>query len=569
LRRDPEAVPTTTSAPAAPRERSTPAPAAAGPHASVLRLQRAAGNAVVQRTLVQRSAAGAASGISPEVEDGIHSARGGGRALDDGVRSQMEGALGADLSGVRVHTDSRADALSQALGARAFTTGRDVFFRQGEFSTATPGGKQLIAHELAHVVQQSGAPVQRSLSLGPVDDAFEREADGVAAAVAGGIEAGVEHGDGGGTVRMAPAADAGAAAARQEPGSAKRPATLREAIDAAAFPGRASVDVLHARAVARFEALTGFVSKARDQMRSLRWFFESFDSNYQAGYKRYSEAVAAGREEAQGQQDMVNLMFGIVAGTVAGVFLEVAIPASLIAGTISRAVYLGAAGNAISGSLGTWAGPKVAGTDLRPQDAFSPLLQELAGVRAIERLSEAVLDVVDPGAAKLGAVLVRSGDLRAEMRAARREWSDERMQKEWAELRKADEELQFADYHMEFAAEKLEKLRKHYDGLEVPSSRVLEQDMWLSWMSSLDEDDADVLDLDAIEDRLRSVGVIEWPTRSHLYEQDRGARLRVDFGDWTSSDDEALAVRRAKASMGAVLRRTGVVFGYRGRYSWD
>lgn len=216
MRTKPEAVPAVAD-PSAARERAPAAsPAAPGPHASVLRLQRAAGNAAVQRALVQRSAAGAASGITPEVEDAIHAARGGGQALDGGVRAQMEGAMGADFSGVRVHTDSRADALGQALGARAFTTGRDVFFRQGEYSPGSAGGRRLVAHELTHVVQQSGAPVQRSLTLGPADDAFEREADGVASAVADGLEAGVEQGDGGGTVRRAPAAAAPPAGQEQE-----------------------------------------------------------------------------------------------------------------------------------------------------------------------------------------------------------------------------------------------------------------------------------------------------------------------------------------------------------------
>jgi hypothetical protein len=567
VRADLDIVSTTTTAPA-PRERAAPAPAAAGPHASVLRLQRAAGNAVVQRTLVQRSAAGTAPGITPEVEDAIHAARGGGQALDGGVRAQMEGAMGADFSGVRVHTDARADALSRELGARAFTTGRDVFFRQGEYSPGSAGGRRLVAHELTHVVQQSGAPVQRSLTLGPADDAFEREADGVASAVADGLEAGVEHGDEGGTVRRAPAADAAAAGGAREPAPAKRPATLKEAFEAAAFPGRDSVELLHARAVSRFEALTGYVSKAREELGGLRRYFGSFNSNYELAYDRYSKVVGEAREEAQSQQDVANLLFGIAAGTVAGVFLEVAVPATVIAGTINRAVWLGAAGNAISGGLGTWAGPKIAGADLRPQDALSPTLQQLRAVQQLNELSEAVLDVVDPGAAKLGAVMVRSGAMLAEMRAARREWSDERMKKEWAELRRADAELDPVEWNLGWASEKLEELRKHYDGLPVPYAFKLEQDMWLAWMASLKEDDADVLDLDAIEDRLRSIGVLQ-SYRRDTRDMDREARVWVHFGDWTSSDDEAEAVRGAKSAMPELYRFYGVVFGTRRREPWD
>src|SRR5215469_6750101 len=69
----------------------------------------------------------------------------------------MELSLGADFSEVRVHSDALADRLSSSLSARAFTTGRDIFFRRGEYSPGLAGGQRLLAHELVHVVQQ-GAP---------------------------------------------------------------------------------------------------------------------------------------------------------------------------------------------------------------------------------------------------------------------------------------------------------------------------------------------------------------------------------------------------------------------------
>jgi hypothetical protein len=53
-----------------------------------------------------------------------------------------------------VHTDARSDALNRALEARAFTTGQDIFFRSGEYDPGSAAGQALLAHELAHVVQQ-------------------------------------------------------------------------------------------------------------------------------------------------------------------------------------------------------------------------------------------------------------------------------------------------------------------------------------------------------------------------------------------------------------------------------
>jgi len=105
---------------------------------------------------IQRFATAPTAGIAvpPQVEAGIAAARGGGHRLPAGVRSQMERAMGADFGGVRLHSDNRADALNQAVHARAFTTGRDIFFRQGEYQPGSEVGRGLLAHELAHVVQQ-------------------------------------------------------------------------------------------------------------------------------------------------------------------------------------------------------------------------------------------------------------------------------------------------------------------------------------------------------------------------------------------------------------------------------
>lgn len=107
---------------------------------------------------VFRQGEGAAE-AAPEVESAIDQARGGGSALDSAVQRQMGAAFGADFSGVRVHTDGQADTLNRSVSAVAFTTGQDIFFRQGAYSPESSSGKQLLAHELTHVVQQNGASI--------------------------------------------------------------------------------------------------------------------------------------------------------------------------------------------------------------------------------------------------------------------------------------------------------------------------------------------------------------------------------------------------------------------------
>lgn len=81
----------------------------------------------------------------------------GGQPLDSAARSRMSEAFGHDFSGVRVHTNSEAAGLSDGLNARAFTIGSDIAFGAGEYQPGTMIGDALIAHELAHVVQQGGA----------------------------------------------------------------------------------------------------------------------------------------------------------------------------------------------------------------------------------------------------------------------------------------------------------------------------------------------------------------------------------------------------------------------------
>jgi hypothetical protein len=104
---------------------------------------------------LQRSAAVAASSefAPPIVHDVLRSS---GQPLDSATRSFFEPRLGMDLSSVRTHTDSRADQSAQAVNALAYTSGRDIVFREGAYSPSTVSGGRLLAHELAHVAQQSG-----------------------------------------------------------------------------------------------------------------------------------------------------------------------------------------------------------------------------------------------------------------------------------------------------------------------------------------------------------------------------------------------------------------------------
>lgn len=90
-----------------------------------------------------------------DLEESLRKPKENDKLLADGVRARMESIFGVDFSSVRIHSDEQADRLNRSIRARAFTRGQDIFFRRGEYCPESLEGQRLIAHELAHVVQQS------------------------------------------------------------------------------------------------------------------------------------------------------------------------------------------------------------------------------------------------------------------------------------------------------------------------------------------------------------------------------------------------------------------------------
>lgn len=125
-----------------------------------------------------REGRGFRPGDDPEA---VQAELGEGRPLDTGIRSRMAEALGRELGPVHLHTDAAAGRLASSLDARAFTVGRHVAFAAGEYRPCTPAGDALIAHELAHVVQQSGGVARTSSADPAAYGALERDADRAAA----------------------------------------------------------------------------------------------------------------------------------------------------------------------------------------------------------------------------------------------------------------------------------------------------------------------------------------------------------------------------------------------------
>ena len=106
----------------------------------------------------------------PTVEASLNSSMGNGSPLPLNTRMQMENSIGADFSGVRLHTDSAAVQMNMDLHSQAFTHGSDIYFNSGKYDTNSVGGKHLLAHELSHTVQQGAAlQLHRQPSLNKID----------------------------------------------------------------------------------------------------------------------------------------------------------------------------------------------------------------------------------------------------------------------------------------------------------------------------------------------------------------------------------------------------------------
>jgi Domain of unknown function (DUF4157) len=158
---------------------------------------RALGEAMSPGSRIARDANGVAAGADAAVAAAASS---NGSSLPTHLQRQFEGSLGADLSSVRVHTGAESQAAAHAVGAKAYTVGQDIHFGAGKYQPDDPFGMHLLAHEVAHTVQQAGGSAQRQnkLEVSTPHDAAEHEADRAADAMVRGAPASI--GSGGGAV---------------------------------------------------------------------------------------------------------------------------------------------------------------------------------------------------------------------------------------------------------------------------------------------------------------------------------------------------------------------------------
>lgn len=158
-----------------------------------------------EQTIQHKENPGPAAHANPPAHSQIATLRGGGQPLPPSARAFFEPRFGQDFSGVRVHTDEQAAESALAMNALAYTVGSNVVFGAGQYAPGMARGRELLAHELTHVVQQTGKPqtragIQRFPLLGNGDktgsekgsdggilDWVEKKAGGVVSAVTGAV----------------------------------------------------------------------------------------------------------------------------------------------------------------------------------------------------------------------------------------------------------------------------------------------------------------------------------------------------------------------------------------------
>ena len=132
---------------------------------------------------LHRAAAGPAGAQAPgQAPAVVHEVlRSPGQPLDPATQAFFESRFGSDLGGVRIHTDSRAADSARAVQALSYTVGQHVAFARGQYQPGTDSGRRLLAHELAHTLQQRGVPLHSGpLPVTPANGPHEQAADRVA-----------------------------------------------------------------------------------------------------------------------------------------------------------------------------------------------------------------------------------------------------------------------------------------------------------------------------------------------------------------------------------------------------
>src|SRR6266508_558948 len=502
--------------------------------------------------------------LGPEMSAAIAAERGRGASLPEPVRADMEHRLGSDFSGVRVHHDRQADTLNHALAAEAFTTGTDIFFSGGSYNPTSSAGRELLAHELTHVAQQAAQREDRSLrgpqsqasdaagavSLSPrvsqPGDPAEANARAVARSVAADhLPAGAGNQA---VARVLPLTGQASAVVHRQPaeGAPAGPTAV-----APAQPDLGSVLSVQAMEYLRVTAtqtslLAGaYAERTLRVVDALRGRLQAVGGRYHDAYEQYAKVIRAARAEANDQKEWKEIILGIAIGTGVGLLSGAIVPEGLafgykvLAEVVGESVEAAAAGGAKGLHLTDVAGTELEPGGLDPDVLNTQIWQRLS---ALYRGGLGVQQQVQYLPLLLGGAEYALGQFRLLQSGGQADMPRSDLIGMATSLNRATGHLAALNTWLRTGLDALSRLEATTKA-PVPKQEEIESDIWIMWMSTLSNRDSDILDLDPIEDHLEAIGVIG------------PGILGVDFGWYTSEDDELAALSAARSQAGRIHAR--------------
>jgi hypothetical protein len=440
--------------------------------------------------------------VPKAVETSLGSLQGGGRKLDNNVRSEMETGFGADFSNVNIHTGSDAVQMSKQMGAQAFTKGSDIYFNEGKYNPGTTQGKLLLAHELTHTIQQGGNNVPTSKTVPKVQKVEDKNADDLK-------------------------------------NLSENDRFMTEDI-------RMMLCAMDFNQMYLLSANHSLASRNLGDAVKNKYLIEA--NKYSFAYNRYSNVIARAGKEAKNQNEWIAIGVSLGAGIGIGLLAAWALPATATAAfslTASDALAVGVS-SGIQGGLGTVVSSgisnaiKVPGEDLKPSGLSPEIIRTSVWQKAAEIYREGLSEIEfqkDLHYLNIMSIEVRR-QIQKKLRGEDTRFNSKQLHKLAFLLNKARNILfMLKPIYVSRLKKQNENLSniKSYSG---PDALEMERGIWILWMSGIPYSESDILDLDEIEDYLstqKGIGLL-------------GPKsiLGVDFGEyWTSQNDEWNAITAA------------------------
>jgi hypothetical protein len=432
-------------------------------------------------------------------EQKLNSSKTSGKPLGVETRKEMERSFGVDFSGIKVHTDSTAVQLNKELGAQAFTSENNIYFNEGKYNPQSQGGKRLLAHELTHTVQQGGKTASK-YKQNNINKNKRFAAQNT-----------------NNTIQLTPDED---------------------------FLNTSDIQLM--QCVTSFDNLYQLSSNysigSRQIGDAVRAKYLAEAAKYTTAYTSYSSVIRAARQEAQNQNQWIGIIAGITTGIALGLLAAWVLPVTATAGaftiTLGEAgtAFASAAGQAGVGTLmtsGVTSALSVVGGDLQPSGLAPEIIRTNIWRKAAEIYREGLQQVAIQQ--RLHWFALQASDVRRQVQqrlnGRNTTLSMPQLYNIVPVLYNLRTTLFPAGNIYQHRLNQQNSINSQLNRVSNVTSNEMEKGIWILWINSLDLADSDLLDLDAIENHLQSIGIIG-----------TNSILGVDFGSWTSKADEVNAI---------------------------